>query len=163
MKKNNKGFMLAEVVVVSAVVIVTMVSLYTSFNRVYKNYNERSKYYSVDCLYAGATIENLLIDEFKLTKVLNEYNNLNIKDYCNNIGGAFNDYCLGVYNRYNIKNMFLIKGNETIVNNLINNNSDNIALQRYLNVFIKGITDNEDYYLIIQDNNDYFANLKVVK
>ena len=66
MKKNNGGFMLVELVIVSAVVILSMVSLYTGFNKVYIAYNERSRYYSIDCLYAGEAIKNLFIDEYRL-------------------------------------------------------------------------------------------------
>ena len=115
MKKNNKGFMLAELVIVSAVVIGTMVALYTGFNKASINYKERSKYYSIDCLYAGQTIKNLLIDEFKLTDLLNNTENyIDINEYCKSVGesSAFNQYCQAVYKRYNIDKMYLVKYNK---------------------------------------------------
>ena len=37
-KMNNKGFMMAEVVVVSAVIIVTLVTLYVSYNKIFSLY-----------------------------------------------------------------------------------------------------------------------------
>ena len=63
MKNNNKGFMLAEVVITSTVVLTSLISLYVTFNKLYKNYEIRSKYYDIDGYYATKeTIEQLLND-----------------------------------------------------------------------------------------------------
>lgn len=163
MKKNNKGFMLAELVIVSAVVIATMVALYTGFNKASINYKERSKYYSIDCLYAGQTIKNLLIDEFKLTDLLNNTENyIDINEYCKSVGesSAFNQYCQAVYKRYNIDKMYLVKYNKENINLLKQNND--VALEKYLNILLKSIEEDNTYHIIIKDKKDYFANLKVV-
>lgn len=48
---NKKGFMMAEVVVVSAVVLVTLVGLYASYNKIYSTYKTRLSYYDVVTLY----------------------------------------------------------------------------------------------------------------
>lgn len=48
---NKKGFMMAEVIVVSAVIIVTLVGLYTSYNKIFSLYNQRVDYYDVNTLY----------------------------------------------------------------------------------------------------------------
>ena len=58
MIKNNKGFMLAEVVIVSAVLITTLVSLYAGFAKVYKAYEERSSFFDTDSIYALKSIED---------------------------------------------------------------------------------------------------------
>jgi len=44
MIKNNKGFMLAEVVIVSAVIMTCLVTLYTSFNKMYNLYKDTYNY-----------------------------------------------------------------------------------------------------------------------
>lgn len=48
---NRKGFMMAEVIVVSAVILVTLVSLYTSYNKLFSLYNQRVNYYDTNTLY----------------------------------------------------------------------------------------------------------------
>lgn len=48
---NNKGFMMAEVVVVSSIIIVTLVGLYTSYNKILSLYNQRINYYDINTLY----------------------------------------------------------------------------------------------------------------
>ena len=55
---NNKGFMMAEVIVVSAVVVVTLVGLYTSYNKIFSLYNQRLNYYDVNTLYELAYIRD---------------------------------------------------------------------------------------------------------
>lgn len=48
---NNKGFMMAEVVVVSAIVMVTLVAIYVSYNKIFTLYNQRIDYYDATTLY----------------------------------------------------------------------------------------------------------------
>jgi len=71
---NNKGFMMAEVIVVSAVVMVTLVGLYTSYNKIFSLYNQRIDYYDINTLYELAFIRDNNIDSLVL-------------DTKNNIGG----------------------------------------------------------------------------
>ena len=55
---NNKGFMMAEVVVVASIVIVTLVGFYTSYNKIISLYNQRVDYYDVDTLYRLAKVRD---------------------------------------------------------------------------------------------------------
>ena len=48
---NNKGFMMAEVIVVSAIILVTLTSIYISYNKIISIYNKRVDYYDVKTLY----------------------------------------------------------------------------------------------------------------
>ena len=55
---NNKGFMMAEVVVVSAVVLVTLTGLYLSYNKILSIYNQRVNYFDTTALYRLAYIRD---------------------------------------------------------------------------------------------------------
>ena len=59
---NKKGFMMAEVIVVSAVIVVTLVGLYASYNKIFSLYNQRLNYYDVATLYELAYIRDNNID-----------------------------------------------------------------------------------------------------
>lgn len=59
---NNKGFMMAEVVVVSAIILVTLVGLYSSYSKIFSLYNQRVDYYDVTTLYELANIRNYSLD-----------------------------------------------------------------------------------------------------
>ena len=61
---NNKGFMMAEVIVVAAIILVAMVGLYASYNKIFSVYNQRIDYYDVATLYELANIrDNTNLDE----------------------------------------------------------------------------------------------------
>ena len=70
MIRNNKGFMLAEVVIVSAILITTLTSLYAGFARVYKAYEERSSFFDIDSIYALKNIEDTLIDNMEFNNII---------------------------------------------------------------------------------------------
>ena len=73
---NNKGFMMAEVIVVSAVILVALTTFYVSYNKVISLYNERLDYYDPTTLYELAKYrdDNFLSLNFNLesdeTKIL---------------------------------------------------------------------------------------------
>ena len=48
---NNKGFMMAEVIVVASLILVSMVGLYSTYNKIIGAYNQRISYYDVATLY----------------------------------------------------------------------------------------------------------------
>lgn len=81
MRINRKGFMLAEVIIVSVIICVVLVSLFTGINRVTKAYDLRNRYYDVNALYM-AEKANLYLIEDKSINTLNgpvkvENSNLN--------------------------------------------------------------------------------------
>ena len=55
-KMNNKGFMLAEIIVVSAILATALVGLFTTFSKMFLEYEKRSVYESVDAIYFGRAI-----------------------------------------------------------------------------------------------------------
>lgn len=59
---NRKGFMMAEVVVVSSIVLITLVSFYVSYNKIISEYNKRIDYYDVTTLYDLAYVRKNISD-----------------------------------------------------------------------------------------------------
>ena len=55
---NKKGFMMAELVVVSAIVLSTVATFYTSYNKIYSAYKTKLHYYDVTTLYKLASYRN---------------------------------------------------------------------------------------------------------
>ena len=50
-KLNNKGFMMAELIVVAAVIIGTMATFYVSYSKIVIRYNKLINYYDVSTIY----------------------------------------------------------------------------------------------------------------
>ncbi len=61
---NRKGFMMAEVVVVSAIVLMTLTTLYVSYNKIYTTYQRRINYYDITSLYRLGFYRNMLLNNF---------------------------------------------------------------------------------------------------
>ena len=58
MKLNRKGFMMAEVVVVSVIICTVLVTLYTALARINNAYDTRNRYYDIDTLYFTVSANN---------------------------------------------------------------------------------------------------------
>lgn len=69
---NKKGFMMAEVVVVSAIVMVTIVGLYQSYNKLYSTYSTRLKYHDAETLYRLGNYRDILIENGSLNTILSD-------------------------------------------------------------------------------------------
>ncbi len=86
-KLGRKGFMLAEVVVVSAVISTVLVTMYIAINRVSSAYETRNGYYDIDALFFAEEINDLIKDkeppakqELSLGDLSTAYQNLGYKE-----------------------------------------------------------------------------------
>ena len=122
MKKNNKGFMLVEVIIVTVVVATIMTSLYVVFNRVYNAYDKKSMYSEIDPIYALKMIEDYMLDEevnnnFMLNNLINS--NKTYTEITCSIGSTdFNSYCNAVFEEYNVNKIYLVENTLTALNSL---------------------------------------------
>ena len=128
-KLNCKGFMMAEVIIVSTVILGTLVGLYTIFNKMYIVYTERSYYYNVDAVYAGESIYKYLVSSDKFVEALKKIEKQDSepvasRNYkiieeteegtkCNDIE---KNICDGLSTTYEIKNATIFPYNSTAVN-----------------------------------------------
>lgn len=84
---NNKGFMLAEIIIVSAILATALVGLFATFSKMFIEYEKRSVYESIDAIYYARAISSsdsgltsFNSDEvFKGYKQINNSNNINKK------------------------------------------------------------------------------------
>lgn len=87
---NSKGFMMAEVVVVSAIILVFLAGLYTSYNKLYSVYTSRLDYYDTVTLYKLSYYRDSLIEneENDLNKIISDLTNKNSYKHLNNDVGV---------------------------------------------------------------------------
>lgn len=165
MKKNNKGFMLAEVVVTSTLLLTIMVSLFFAFNRIYTRFNNITKYKNIDGMFA---IENMIeyminetgnnnINNILLSKENNNYKYIIDNKICKL---SDNNYCNEIQKTYKINNLIIVNQTLDSINSLsVTNNT----FKDYIN-YLKKYYPFDDYtknsYLIIieyktnDDNNE---------
>ena len=62
--------MLAEVIIVSSIVVTVLVTMYTGLNKLFVKYDELSRYYNVDAIYMAKNVEDYLIDSYQIGSVI---------------------------------------------------------------------------------------------
>lgn len=167
MIKNNKGFMLAEVVIVSAVLITTLVSLYAGFAKVYKAYEERSSFFDTDSIYALKSIEDTLIDEGLFNNIINEINTSNYVSYlAENLtdDSYINSYLKELLGNYNIEYFYITKYDNASLTTIIESDTDNIVFNDFLTYLQKNLNfdDNYNYIFLSKTKDGRFAYLRVL-
>lgn len=173
MKIGRRGFMLAEVVVVSVVVVTVLVTLFTGVNNVSSAYETRNRYYDVDSLYIAMEINDIIIDE-KIISVLQTNNNVtNLK---NNVANSermtnyvnfYEDKDKGTGNVIN--SLYFVPYDVDKLNSLKNEENININFKDYITYLSGNLDFSEDYdYMIIverYENNNiddcYYYALKL--
>ena len=63
MKKNNRGFMLVEILLVVTVIVTSMIFLYVQITNMDDTYDSVFHYNTVTGIYAMENIKNFLIDD----------------------------------------------------------------------------------------------------
>ncbi len=157
MNLNNKGFMLAEVIISASVIIVTLVSLYAGFARVYKAYEIRSTYYDADSVYALKTISDYFIDEMVFNSYISGINNTNRYVEFKEIGTPSNKidaFINKMIENYSFKHFYLTRYNSDYLESIESISSD---LKEYINFLNSDgvIDDDANYkYIFISETND---------
>lgn len=170
MKLDKKGFMLAEVVVVSVVIAVVLITLYAGVSKVSSAYSTRNRYYDVDSLYAAMEINDILLREnsslFQTKtsgKLSNDSEISNFENFYKDTGSSINSYIFFYSKEDNKKNI------EESMSTLKNLNSK-LTFSEYLDYLSDNIDfsdENYNYMIIVErmensDINDcYYYALKL--
>ncbi len=148
--------MLAEVVVTSTVVLTTLIGLYITFNKLYKNYNIRSAYYDIDGVYAIKNMNSILLDSGELNEIIKDINVTGISSIkgiivkegnniiCNYGNKEGSQKCDNLKSNYSIQNLYLSTYDITAINSLIGK-VQNTTFKDYLN-FVKNYYDLNQVY-----------------
>lgn len=152
--KNNRGFMLAEVVITSTVIITALVSLYTSFSKLYSQYNIRNSYFDIDGVYAlNGMIDHLMDEEGTINTLFSNINDSS----STTISCASEDYyCSKLQELYKINNLIVVKfNNQAIDNSKTGKNKTFIDYLDYIKKYYNiGKSDDYDYLFIVEYNCD---------
>lgn len=156
MKLSKRGFMLAEVVVVSVIISAVLVTLFTSLSRISSAYDTRNRYYDVSSLYVLEEVNNVLI------------NTGNINDYIKENKSAVIDFSSN--NLDNIKEIYKIYFTP-YDSEIVETISDINGSSNTLKDFVSYLKDHHDYeedytYMLIsercQSSDDcYYYGLRV--
>ena len=168
MKINNKGFMLIEVIVVSAIISATLVSLYAGFSNTYKAYEIKSSYYDSKTIYALKNMENFLIDEMILTSYITKPNNFYKKiDTTFSTNTYQTIYIQTFISDYNIQSMYITKYDRSALNALKSHVDEDY--KKYIDYFLDDNSNEIDqatkpytFILIAKTNEEKYSSLRIV-
>lgn len=173
MKKNNRGFMLAEVIVTSTVIVTAMIGLYTSFNKLYKNYEVKNRYQYIDGVYATKEmVQGMLNDD--MAHFMNDIFYSSTSKYliqnnqCDE--STLVSSCQDIANFYHVLNMIIVEYDEESIKSLIK--PPNVISEEFkeyieyvINYYDVKRGDAEYSYLLLTEIQDgdhyYYANLRV--
>lgn len=138
MKKNNKGFMLAEVFIVSSFVLGVLVYMFIQTNSIMRNFNRSFSYNTVSGLY----ITNEVAKYIKKNDTNNYCTGVNIIDYKDN--NTWNN----LKKSSNINTVII--GN---LNDIKANATSNTEISPKAQDFIKFLEEKDKCVIIIEFNN----------
>ena len=159
-KMNNRGFMLAETLIVATFLVTTLLFIYIQFNNITKTYDNSFKYNTVNGLYTAKNIIKYIstdgIDSLKTKLAQDGVEFVNITG-CSNTYFTENDYCIVLMNSSNVKTVLFTEENLDILKNTTT------SLDQTIVDFIDYIDYEKTtgYRIIIEFNDNTFASLKI--
>lgn len=160
MKKNNKkGFIMAETIAVSAVVVTILVIIYAQFSSVYNSFYKTFKYNSVNNLYLARNVKNYVANNLNENLI----NSLNGDTYYVDLSSCplaylnNHSYCKALYEASDIETVIFTHENLDLLKESLNEVN---VFKESMNNFIKYINYSGDgYRIIIEFKDNTFATL----
>lgn len=160
MKKNKKGFMLAETIAVSVTVLGALILIYTQFMNIARSYNTAFSYNTVDKLYAVKNIVDYLEKDGYSALSTNLTDNYIDITTCPATYFTEKVYCQSLFRELGVKTViFTYEDTEKLRNELNNNNPFSEKFHSFITKFVP---DNDNRYrIMVEFNDDTFATLKI--
>ncbi len=159
MKKNNKGFLLAEVITVSVVTIVALVIIYVQFVAVDNSYYKSFKYNNVDKLYLANQLKQFINGD-NANELYSDIENISYADITN-CDAYFIErtYCRNLINTIDAKQVLVTKLDTS---SILDKLKENKIVSSDMYTFISNNKSLENgYRLIIEFNDNTYATLKL--
>lgn len=162
-KSDNKGFILAETIAVSTIVLGALVIIYTQFISINNSYYRSFKYNTVDDLYAVNNLKTYIeadgIENLIQYITNSEYTYADITS-CSTDYFIEYMYCETLLETLNIKTAIFTKENVQWLQDYLKNNN---IFSENMYSFIKSIHSDQSnsYRLIVEFKDDTFGTLKI--
>lgn len=157
-KMNNKGFLLAESLVVSTFVLTVLIFLFVQFKSLFNSYEDSYDYNTVEGIYNLNTMKKYIINNKKeaLQGKLNSKGYLVVVegDSCNKVLFDDLEYCDTLASEMGLKTLIYTKSFGTITLN-----NENFATQTFKNFISRIETKDNKERLIGQFNDGTYATI----
>ena len=163
MKKNDRGFMLVEFLVVSIFVLGTHIFLTIQFNNINRSYNRSFKYNTVPGIYAANNVKNMLLkDGYEDILNYKTNNNLNYVDFTTCPVEYFSDkdFCSSLLLDSNIKTVIFTSEDLSEFKNDTNYNKYSEGFRTYISSLNSNAASTK-MLVILEFKDDTYASLRV--
>ncbi len=161
MKKSwDKGFIMAETIVVSTVVIAALLIIYLQFISLNNSYERSVTYNNVNDIYALNNVKKMIMNDdfYKMTDALDNESYIDITGCPSNYFIEYH-YCRALLETTGIKKLILTHEDTYDLNNEIKNKND---ISQGLRTYIKTISSNKnDKYRLIAEFDGTYATIKL--
>lgn len=161
-KKNNKGFMLTEALVVSVLITTVLIALYVHFKQVSNRVNDSLKYDSIDSMYSLNSVRSYIEQENYSAMIagLDVFDYVDLTD-CSEYYFSNKDFCKSIFDSLGIEQIIITKEN---LYGLLNNKTFtedyiNGSFKKYIEQIAYEKTNG--YRLIASLKNETYANVKI--
>lgn len=128
MKKDNRGFLLAESLVVSTFVLTVLILLYIQFSNLITNYKNSYNYNNVESIYDLASVANYLqINNYNLSNQLTDskpYVVVYEEGTCNTNLGLSDAFCTELINKMDAKKIIYSYSDISVIKDYVSNHND---------------------------------------
>lgn len=158
MKKNKKGFVLAETIVISVVVITALIIIYTQFVSVNNSYYRSFNYNNVNNLYLVNQVKTFINNSngSSIYSIIDDENLYIDITECDDFIEYM--YCENLIDTINAKRVIISKNDTT---DLISN-IESYDFSEIMKNYIKNSKSNEEgYRIIVEFNDSTIAGLKL--
>ncbi len=162
MKKNNRGFLLAESLVVSTFVLTVLILLYIQFNNLTTNYKNSYNYNNVESIYDLSSVSNyLLTNNYNLSDQLTEskpYVIVYKDESCNMDAGIIDSFCDNLISQMDAKTVIYTSSNISIIQKYVSENDDsniNQSLREFISRVETNTVQNKGRLFAEFDNGTY--------
>lgn len=163
MIKNNKGFVITEVLILSTVIMGVLTLMYVQFKSINRGYQYSFKYDTVEGLYLANNIVNY-INDGNYDNLVEQVNN-NPKGYiditeCSIENSTLISYCNSLFQKSEIEKILFTKEDlKDLKRNISDFDND---MQNYIKQ-IKTLNDEKDYRIIIKYKDNSFTTMRFNK
>lgn len=154
-KTDNRGFMLAETLIVTTFVAGILIYIFIQYSNLSRNYNDSYKYNQVEKLYALQDVADYIVsDNQALQYIQNNIDTLKIINISNCSNFTNVDYCKKLFELENINKI-------VVTTNQVNKDSFSNFDQSFIDFASKiNKEGNQQYRVIAKFNDSTFATIR---
>lgn len=153
-KINNKGFVLAETLIVTSFVAGVLLYLFIQFSNLNKNYNNSFKYNTIEALYALSDVKDFINTDIKMSNYLLDMND-SYTDITDCSFFSSSDYCISLFEELNIEEILV---STNVINSKDIFEDEEQDMKDFINKIEFGC--NGAYRLIAKFKNSTFATIR---